>query len=93
MYSNVTSYVYKLIFELFKYKGLTEEKIMDWPSSSPDQNSIKSQRSIVKMDVYDVGKQYNSTGGAHGVMVIVLWSRHSDTSSNPWRDWLHFTLH
>ena len=32
-------------------------------------------------------------GGAHGVMVIVVGNGHGDTSSNPGRDWLHFTLH
>ena len=34
--------------------------------------------------------------GARGVMVIVIdnWiNGHSDTSSNPGQDWLHFTLH
>ena len=30
-------------------------------------------------------------GGACGVMVIVVGNRHSDMSSNPGRDWLHFT--
>ena len=30
-------------------------------------------------------------GGARGVMVIVLGNGHGDTSSNPGRDWLHFT--
>ena len=30
-------------------------------------------------------------GGAHGVMVIVAGIGHSDMSSNPGRDWLHFT--
>ena len=29
--------------------------------------------------------------GAHGVMVIVVGNGHGDTSSNPGRDWLHFT--
>ena len=28
---------------------------------------------------------------AHGVIVIVLGNEHGDTSSNPGRDWLHFT--
>ena len=31
------------------------------------------------------------TVGAHGVMVIVVGNGHGDTSSNPGRDWLHFT--
>ena len=30
-------------------------------------------------------------GGARGVMIIVLVSGNGDTSSNPGRDWLHFT--
>ena len=29
--------------------------------------------------------------GARGVMVIIVGNEHSDTSSNPGRDWLHFT--
>ena len=33
------------------------------------------------------------TGGACGVMVIVIGNGHSDTSSNPGRDQLYFTLH
>ena len=32
-----------------------------------------------------------TNGGAHGVMVIVVGSGHGDMSSNPERDWLHFT--
>ena len=31
------------------------------------------------------------TGGARGVMVIVVRNGHGDTSSNPGRDLLHFT--
>ena len=29
--------------------------------------------------------------GARGVIVIVVGNEHGDTSSNPGRDWLHFT--
>ena len=32
-----------------------------------------------------------SSGGARGVMVIVVGNGHGDTSSNPGRDKLHFT--
>ena len=35
-----------------------------------------------------VVKDYKS-----GVMVIVVGKGHGDTSSNPGRDWLHFTYH
>ena len=31
------------------------------------------------------------SGGARGVIVIVVGNEHGDTSSNPGRDWLHFT--
>ena len=31
------------------------------------------------------------SGGARGVIVIVIGNEHGDTSSNPGRDWLHFT--
>ena len=36
-------------------------------------------------------KLINDFGGARGVMVIVVGIEHDDTSSNPGRDWLHFT--
>ena len=29
--------------------------------------------------------------GSRGIMVIVVGNGHGDTSSNPGRDWLHFT--
>ena len=32
-----------------------------------------------------------NSGSARGVMVIVVGNGHSDTSSSPRRDWLHFT--
>ena len=34
---------------------------------------------------------YIISGGASGVMVIVVGYGHGDTSSNPGQDWLHFT--
>ena len=30
-------------------------------------------------------------GGARGVIVTVVGNGHGDSSSNPGRDWLHFT--
>ena len=36
-----------------------------------------------------VNSWFNSD--ARGVMVIVIGNGHGDTSSNPGRDWLHFT--
>ena len=37
----------------------TREKIMEWRVSSPDLNSIENLWSIVKMKLYESGKQYN----------------------------------
>ena len=37
------------------------------------------------------GTCINQNGGARGVIVIVVGNGHGDTSSNPGRDWLHFT--
>ena len=34
---------------------------------------------------------YRLNIGAHGVTAIVIGNGHGDTSSNPRRDWLHFT--
>ena len=31
--------------------------------------------------------------GGCGVMAIIIGNGHGDTSSNPGRDWLHFTLY
>ena len=36
---------------------------------------------------------HQKVGGARGVVVIAVGNEHGDTSSNPGRDWLHFTLH
>ena len=40
---------------------------------------------------YSIIEIYFWLHGAHGEMVIVVGNGHGDTSSNPGRDWLHFT--
>ena len=48
--------------------------------------------STYSSDETDIITIYNEhSGGACGVMVIVVGNGHGDTSSNPGRDWLHFT--
>ena len=57
-------------------------------------NMIKLIRQLVNKNVYIVLSnmyQRRNTGGARGVTVIVVGIVHDDTSSNPGRDWLHFT--
>ena len=47
---------------------------------------------IKNIQPYCLGMEaYYTIKGAHGVMVIVVGYGHGDTSSNPGRDWLHFT--
>ena len=46
--------------------------------------SIMAQFKLIK-------HKFSKFGSARGVMVIVTENGHGDTSSNPGRDWLHFT--
>ena len=45
----------------------------------------------MKINGLNVYKHGSFLGGGRGVMVIVARIGHGDTSSNPGRDWLHFT--
>ena len=45
----------------------------------------------VNGSAYFRGLPLSVNGGARGVMVIVAGCGHGDTSSNPGRDWLHFS--
>ena len=60
-----------------------------------DQGSIpgrviqKTQKMV--LDVTLLNSQHYKERGARGVMVINVGNVHGDTSSNPGRDWLHFT--
>ena len=56
-----------------------------------DQNYIK--KNYWKKNFHDMKMKDNIHLGARGVIVIVAGNGHGDTSSNPGRDWLHFTLH
>ena len=60
MHDNAPSHISKLTCEFFEYKRFIREKIKKWPPSSPDQNLIKNLWSVVKMELYEGGKQYNS---------------------------------
>ena len=56
-------------------------------------NDIKYIRPVTwAYSVYNRA-QYRHSGGGCSVMVIVVGNGHGDTSSNPERYWLHFTLH
>ena len=57
-------------------------------------HKIYNSDSILFIKIYQVAKIHIKIiykGGARGVMVFVIGNGHADTSSNPGRDWLHFT--
>ena len=66
--------------EVWRKEGeLNFVSIVNWVDSSiqePKDYTIKNNERLIT---------------ARGVMVIVVGNRHGDTSSNPGRDWLHFT--
>ena len=46
---------------------------------------------IFRLSTNFINHNDETGGGACGVMIIVVGIGHGDTSSNPGRDWLHFT--
>ena len=70
---------------------LVNKFIYIWSSISSTENDINMQlvNAWTAIDILSI--IWKSIGGARGVVVIVVGNGHSDTSSNPGRDWLHFT--
>ena len=62
-----------------------------WRTHRPKryEYNIKDEKTIVQKPW--IIKITKARGGARGVTVIVVGNGHGDTSSNPGRDWLHFT--
>ena len=55
---------------------------------------LMSNRYIHLLNTSITDRMYHKAsffGGARGVIVVVVGNEHGDTSSNPGRDWLHFT--
>ena len=53
--------------------------------------TIKVLQKLFEKIVWKGSRNY--FGGTRGVMVIVVGNGHGGKSSNPRRDWLHFTSH
>ena len=66
------------------YDSATYNKSPSYKTCIMYDNTSLQQKPFIE-NVYDV------CGGARGVMVIGVGNGHGDTSSNPGRDWLHFT--
>ena len=60
MHDNAPVHASKLTREFLASKRIKEDKLMEWPPSSPDLNCIENLWSVVKAEIYKGGKQYTS---------------------------------
>ena len=60
-------------------------------SGSNGNESLLYIPQMSKIEALQSDSLVSCQGGARGVMVIVVGNGHGNTSSNPGRDWLHFT--
>ncbi len=57
---NAPSHVSNKTMAYLKKKGISENKIMDWPANSPDLNPIENYWGILKRQIYEGGRQFSS---------------------------------
>ena len=60
MHDNAPSHASKNTKEWLISKGITGERIMEWPACSPDLNCIENLWSTLKRKIYTNGRQYRS---------------------------------
>ncbi|KAF0034420.1 hypothetical protein F2P81_012178 [Scophthalmus maximus] len=60
MHDNAPSHAAKTTSVSLAAMGIKGEKLMVWPSSSPDLNPIENLWSILKQKIYKVGRQFTS---------------------------------
>ena len=69
---------------------MTERK-KGWKKKKKEKVKTKERKKKKAKNIERKKDKKKERWGARGVMVIVLGNGHGDTSSNPRRDWLHFT--
>ena len=60
MHDNAPAHASRFTMNFLTSKNIKEDRLMEWPPSSPDLNCIENLWSIIKSDVYQGGKQYLS---------------------------------
>jgi len=58
MHDNAPAHASRFTMNFLASKNIKEDRLMEWPPSSPDTNCIKNFWSIIKSDIYEGGKQY-----------------------------------
>ena len=60
MQDNAPSHVSKRSLGWLEDWGFSGDQLMQWPANSPDLNPIENLWSILKMKIYETGRQYCS---------------------------------
>ena len=80
---------------MFKKKKRNEKKSYGWRDMinrlqyEKNLYALTKPNNILLKNIWMINNSKQSS--ARGIMVIVVGNEHGDTSSNPGRDWLHFT--
>ena len=82
MQDNASSHGSRYFREWLALRGFVDDRLMVWPTVSPDLNPIENLWSIIKKDLYKEGKQYCSLNELWDEITTVAQSVDKDTIKN-----------